>query len=81
MITIKLLKHSIKSNIIYTTKKNTSQMIRRVLNTLNIRKNEMVAKKRRKKFEFDICCHNIKIKITKTKITRFNLNICDCHVF
>ena len=79
MIIIKSSKYSIKSNVIHVTKKNTNQMIRRVLNTSNIRKNEIVAKKRQKKFEFDARRHNIKIKITKTKITRFNLNSCDCH--
>ena len=79
MITIKSLKHSIKSNATYVTKKNTNQMIRRVLNTSNIRKNEIVAKKRREKFEFNARRHNIKIKIAKTKITRFNLNSCDCY--
>ena len=56
-------------------------MIRRVSSTLNIKKNEIVAKKKRKKFKFNVYCHNIKIKITKTKITRFNLNNYDCHVF
>ena len=56
-------------------------MIRRVSNTQNIKKNEIVAKKKWKKFKFDVCRHNIKIKITKTKITRFNLNNCDCHTF
>ena len=56
-------------------------MIRRVLNMSNIRKNEIVAKKRRKKFKFDVRRHNIKIKIAKTKITRLNLNNCDYHVF
>ena len=56
-------------------------MIQRVLNTLNIRKNEIVAKKRQKKFKFDACRHNIKIKIIKTKITRLDLNNCDYHVF
>ena len=80
MITIKSSKHSIKSIVIYVTKKNISQIIQRVLNTSNIRKNEIVAKKRRKKFKFDVCRHNIKIKIAKTKITRFDLNNCDCHV-
>ena len=48
-------------------------MIRHVLNTSNIKKNEIVAKKRRKKFEFDVRRHNIKIKIAKMKITRLNL--------
>ena len=81
MITIKLLKYLIKSNVIHVTKKNISQMIRRVLNTLNIRKNEIVAKKKRKKLKFDVRRYNIKIKIAKTKITRFNLNNCDCHAF
>ena len=81
MITIKSSKHSIKSNVIYVTKKNISQMIQRVLNTLNIRKNEIVAKKRRKKLKFDVRRHSIKIKIAKTKIMRFNLNNCDYHVF
>ena len=80
MIIIKSLKHSIKSNIIYVMKKNISQMIQRVLNTSNIRKNEIVAKKRREKFEFDVRRHNIKTKIVKTKITRLNLNSCDYHV-
>ena len=81
MIIIKSLKHSIKSSVIHVTKKNTSQMIRRVSSTLNIKKNEIVAKKKRKKFEFDVRRHNIKIKIAKTKITRFDLNNCDCHAF
>ena len=56
-------------------------MIRRVLNTLNIKKNETIAKKKREKFKFDVRHHNIKIKIAKTKITSFNLNNCDYHVF
>ena len=81
MITIKSSKHLIKSNIIHVTKKNTSQMIRRVSNTSNIKKNEIVAKKRRKKFKFDVRHYNIKIKIAKTKITRFDLNNCNYHVF
>ena len=80
MITIKLSKYSIKSNVIHIMKKNISQMIRRVSNTSNIKKNEIVAKKKWKKFEFDARRHNIKIKIAKTKITRFNLNNCDYHV-
>ena len=46
MITIKSSKHSIKSNVIYVTKKNISQMIRRVSNTSNIKKNEIVAKEK-----------------------------------
>ena len=79
MITIKLSKHSIKSNVIHVAKKNISQMIRRVSNTSNIKKNEIVAKKRREKFEFDVRRHSIKIKIAKAKITRFDLNNCDCH--
>ena len=45
----------------------------------NIRKNETVVKKKRKKFEFNVHRHNIKIKIAKTKITCFNLNNCDYH--
>ena len=81
MIIIKSSKHSIKSNVIHVTKKNISQMIRRVSNTLNIKKNEIVAKKRREKFEFDVRRYNIKIKIVKTKITRLNLNNYDYHVF
>ena len=81
MIIIKLSKHSIKLNVIHVTKKNISQIIRRVLNTSNIRKNKIVAKKRREKFEFNVCYYNIKIKIAKTKITRLNLNSCDCHAF
>ena len=62
MIIIKSSKHSIKLNVIHVTKKNTSQMIRRVSNTSNIRKNEIVVKKRWEKFEFDACRHNIKNK-------------------
>ena len=81
MITIKSSKHSIKSNVIHVTKKNISRMIRRVSSTQNIKKNKIVAKKRRKKFKFDARRHNIKIKIAKTKIMYFNLNSCDCHVF
>ena len=46
IITIKLSKYSIKSNVIHVTKKNTSQIIQRVLNMLNIKKNEIVAKKK-----------------------------------
>ena len=46
IIIIKSSKHSIKSNVIHVTKKNISQMIRRVLNMSNIKKNEIVAKKR-----------------------------------
>ena len=80
MTTIKLSKHSIKSNVIHVMKKNISQMIRHVSNTSNIRKNEIVAKKKREKFKFDVHRHNIKIKIAKTKITRFNLNNCDYYV-
>ena len=75
------MKHSIKLNVIHVTKKNISRMIRRVLSTQNIKKNEIVAKKRREKLKFDARRHNIKIKIAKTKITRFNLNNCDYHVF
>ena len=56
-------------------------MIQRVSNTQNIKKNEIVAKKKRKKFKFDVHRHSIKIKIAKTKITRFDLNSCDYHVF
>ena len=56
-------------------------MIRHVLNMLNIKKNEIVAKKKRKKFKFNVCYYNIKIKIVKIKITRFNLNSYDCYVF
>ena len=81
MITIKSLKHSIKSNATHVTKKNTSQMIRRVSSTSNIKKNEIVAKKRREKLELDVRRHNIKIKIAKTKITRLDLNSCDYHAF
>ena len=46
-IIIKSSKHSIKSNVIHVTKKNISRMIRRVSNTQNIKKNEIVAKKKR----------------------------------
>ena len=80
MIIIKSSKHSIKSNVIHVTRKDTNRMIRRVLSTQNIKKNKIVAKKRRKKFKFNIRRHNIKIKIAKTKITRFDLNNCDCYV-
>ena len=55
-------------------------MIRRVSNILNVRKNEIVAKKRREKLKFNAHYYKIKTKIAKTKITRFNLNNCDCHV-
>ena len=81
MITIKLSKHLIKLNVIHVMKKNISQIIRRVLNMSNIRKNEIVAKKKQEKLEFNVHYHNIKIKITKMKITRFNLNSCDYHAF
>ena len=54
------------------TRKNISRMIRRILNTQNIRKNEVVARKKQEKLKSDIRRHNIKIKIAKTKITRFN---------
>ena len=54
-------------------------MIRRVSNTPNIRKNEIVAKKRREKFKPDARRHNIKIRIAKAKITRLDLNSCDYH--
>ena len=77
---MKSSKHLIKSNIIHVTKKNTNQIIRRVSNTSNIKKNEIVAKKKRKKFKFNVRCHSIKIKIVKIKVMRFNLNNCDCHV-
>ena len=81
MIIIKSSKYSIKLNIIHVTRKNTSRMIQRVSNTSNIKKNEIVAKKRREKFKFNVRRHNIKTKIAKAKITRFSLNNCDCHVF
>ena len=81
MITIKSSKHLIKSNVIHIIRKNINRMIQCVLNTLNIKKNEIVAKKRRKKFKFDAHRYNIKIEIAKTKITRFDLNNCDYHVF
>ena len=81
MIIIKSSKHLINLNIIHITKKNINQIIQRVLNTSNIKKNEIVAKKKRENFKFDIHHYNIKIKIAKTKITRFNLNNCNCHAF
>ena len=81
MITIKSSKYLIKSNVIHVTKKNINQIIRHVLNMSNIRKIEIVAKKKRKKFKFNVRCHKIKIKIAKTKITRFNLNNYDYHIF
>ena len=56
-------------------------MIRRVLNTSNDKENEIVAKIKREKFEFNICYHSIKFKTIKTKITRLDLNNCDYHVF
>ena len=46
MITIKSSKHLIKSNVIHVTKKNISQMIQRVLNMSNIKKNKIVVKKK-----------------------------------
>ena len=79
MTTIKSSKHLIKSNAIHVTKKNINQIIQHVLSTSNIKKNEIVAKKKRKKFKFNVRRYNIKIKITKTKITRFNLNNYDYH--
>ena len=63
------------------TKKNISRTIQRVSSTLSIKKYEIVAKKRQKKFKFDVPHYNIKIKIAKTKITRFNLNNCDFYIF
>ena len=81
MITIKSLKRSTKSNAIHMTKKNINQMIRRVLSTSNIKKNKIVAKKRRKKLKFNARRYNIKIKIAKAKVTRLDLNNCDCHAF
>ena len=81
IIIIKSSKHLIKSSVIHVTKKNINQIIRRVSNMLNIKKNEIVAKKRREKFEFNVYRYNIKIKIAKTKITRLDLNNCDYHVF
>ena len=80
-IIIKLSKHSTKLSATHVTRKNIDLMIRRVLNTLNNKKNEIVAKKKREKFKFNVRRHSIKIKIAKTKITRFNLNDCDYHVF
>ena len=55
-------------------------MIWRVSNMLNIKKNKIVAKKKQEKFKSDVYYHNIKIKIAKMKITRFDLNNCDYHV-
>ena len=81
MIIIKSSKHSIKLSVIHVTKKNINRIIRRVSNTSNIKKNEIVAKKKRKKFKFDVYYYNIKIKIAKTKITRLNLNNCDYYAF
>ena len=80
-IIIKLLKHSTELNAIYATKRNISQTIQRVLNILNDKKNEIIARKRREKLKFNVRRHSIKIKIAKTKITRFNLNNCNHHVF
>ena len=54
-------------------------MIQRVLNMSNDKKNKIVAKMKRKKFEFNARRHSIEFKNTKTKITRFDLNNCDCH--
>ena len=59
-------------------KKNVNQMIQWVLNTSNNKKNEIVYKTKRKKFEFNAYCHNIKFEIAKTEITRLDLNNCDC---
>ena len=80
MITIKSSKHSIKLNVVHVTRKDISRIIERISNTQNIKKNEIIAKKKRKKFKFNVRRHSIKIKIAKTKITCFNLNNCDCHV-
>ena len=80
-IIIKLSKHSTKSSTTHVTRKNIDSMIRRVLNTSNDKKNKIVAKKKQEKFESDARRHSIKIKIAKMKITRFNLNSCDHHVF
>ena len=46
MIIIKSLKHLIKLSVIHMTKKNTNQMIRCVSNMSNIKKDEIVAKKK-----------------------------------
>ena len=81
IITIRSSKHSIKSNIIHVMKKNISQMIQHVSNTSKLKKNKIITKKKRKKFKFNARRHNIKIKFAKTKITHFNLNNCDYHVF
>ena len=56
-------------------------MIRRILNTPNDKRNEIVAKIKREKFESIARCHNIKFETAKTKITRLVLNNYDCHVF
>ena len=56
-------------------------MIRRVLNTSNDKKSEIVTKMKQKKFKLNTRRHNIEFKTTKTKITRLDLNNCNCYVF
>ena len=56
-------------------------MIQYILNISNDKKNEVVAKMKRKKLELNARRHSIEFKITKMKITRFNLNSCNCHIF
>ena len=56
-------------------------MIRQILNILNEKRNEIVTKMKREKFEFNVRRYNIEFEITKTKITRLNLNNCDCYIF
>ena len=43
----------------------------------NDKRNEIVAKMRREKFEFNVRHYNIEFEIAKTKITCLNLNNCD----
>ena len=56
-------------------------MIRRVLNTSNNKRNEIVAKIKRKKFGLNTRRYNIEFKIAKAEITRLNLNSCNYHTF
>ena len=45
----------------------------------NDKRNKIVTKIERENFEFNTRRHGIEFKIAKTKITRFDLNNCDCH--
>ena len=55
-------------------------MIQHVLNMSNNKRNEIVAKMRREKLEFNVRCYKIEFETAKTKITCFNLNNCNCYI-